>query len=79
MKSLSQVKLSDEEIDRLKAVKPGVEVVVGSGRENELQEIIDADIYFGRIPRSIFLEAKTLRWVPDMVVNGKGILTPALS
>jgi len=78
MKILSQVKLSDEEIDRLKAAKPGVEVVVGSSRENELHEIADADIYFGRIPQPVFLAAKKLRWVQVFGAGVESCMFPEL-
>lgn len=72
MKILSQVTLSNEEIDRLKAVLPELEVVVEPNIEGELKEIEDADIFFGRIPREVFIKAKKLKWVQ---VFGAGVET----
>jgi phosphoglycerate dehydrogenase-like enzyme len=72
MKILSQVTLSNEEIERLKSVLPGLEVVVETGIEGELREVEDADIFFGRIPREVFIKGKNLKWVQ---VFGAGVET----
>ena len=72
MKILSQVELSDEEIVRLKSALPGLEVVVAPGEEQELKEVADTDIFFGRIPRSVFIAGKKLKWVQ---VFGAGVET----
>lgn len=72
MKILSQVKLEDVEIKRLKTVVPCLDVVVALSIDDALKEIVDSDIFFGRIPRPVFLEAKLLRWVQ---VRGAGVET----
>lgn len=72
MKILSQVELKDEEIERLKTVLPGLKVVVAPGVDEELEEIADSDIFFGRIPRPVFLAAKQLKWIQ---VFGAGVET----
>jgi phosphoglycerate dehydrogenase-like enzyme len=72
MKIVSQVELSNEEIDRLKSVVSGLEVVVATEEDQELEEIADADIFFGRIPQSVFIAGKNLKWVQ---VFGAGVET----
>jgi len=73
MKILSQVELKDEEIERLKAELPGLEVVVaGYSMDDALREIVNADIFFGRIPQKVFLAAKQLKWIQ---VFGAGVET----
>ena len=73
MKILSQVQLKDEEILRLKEVAPDTEIVVGGhDAEEMIKEVADADIFFGRISRPIFLAAKKLKWVQ---VFGAGVET----
>ncbi len=72
MKILSQVELEEKEIERLKAELPGLEVVVAPGIEKEMQEIVDSDIFFGRIPQSVFIAGKKLKWVQ---VFGAGVET----
>lgn len=72
MKILSQVELEEKEIERLKAELPGLEVVVAPSIEKEMEEIVDADIFFGRIPRSVFIAGKKLKWVQ---VFGAGVET----
>lgn len=72
MKILSQIRLKDEEIEKLKEVVPDLKVVVARGMDDALKEIVDSDIFFGRIPRPVFLAAKRLRWVQ---VFGAGVET----
>lgn len=72
MKILSQVELEEKEIERLKAELPGLEVVVAPSIEKEMEEIVDADIFFGRIPQSVFIAGKKLKWVQ---VFGAGVET----
>ncbi|MGQ9610253.1 MAG: D-2-hydroxyacid dehydrogenase [bacterium] len=72
MKILSQVELEEKEIERLKAELPSLEVVVAPSIEKEMEEIVDADIFFGRIPQSVFIAGKNLKWVQ---VFGAGVET----
>jgi len=72
MKIVSQVELSNEEIERLKAVVSGLEVVVAPEEEREIKEIADAEIFFGRITQSVFVAGKKLKWVQ---VFGAGVET----
>ncbi len=73
MKILSNVKLEDEEIARLKAVVTDLDVaVVGGDIDDALKEIGDSDVFFGRIPQRVFLAAKKLRWIQ---VFGAGVET----
>jgi len=72
MKILSQVVLEDEEIKRLKTISKGLEVVVAPSTDDAVKEAADADVFFGRIPRPVFLEAKKLRWIQ---VFGAGVET----
>ncbi len=72
MKILSQVELEEIEIERLKAELPNLKVVVAPSIEKEMEEIVDADIFFGRIPQSVFIAGKKLRWVQ---VFGAGVET----
>ena len=72
MKILSQVQLEDEEIKKLKAVMPDLEVVTARSMNDALNEIVDSDIFFGRIPLEVFLAAKQLCWIQ---VFGAGVET----
>jgi len=76
MKILSQVDLSNEEVQRLKSVVSDLDVVVAPGEEQEIKEVVDADIFFGRIPRSVFIAGKKLKWVQ---VFGAGVETQFFS
>jgi len=79
MKILSQVELKGEEIARLKAVVPDLEVlVVGRSMDDALKEISDSDIFFGRIPRPLFLAAKRLRWVQAFGAGVETCIFPEL-
>ncbi len=77
MKILSQVKLSDEEVERLKAVTAGVKVVMAE-REDALREMADSDIYFGRIQQPLFVAAKKLRWVQVFGAGVESCMFPEL-
>ncbi|MBD3182340.1 D-2-hydroxyacid dehydrogenase [Candidatus Poribacteria bacterium] len=73
MKIVSQVKLTEEEIARLKSVSPDVEIkIAGYDFKNAAKEIVNADIFFGRIPCEVFREGKQLKWVQ---VFGAGVET----
>jgi len=72
MKILSQIELKDDEINRLKEVAPDLEVVVAPSVDQELKEIADTDIFLGRIPQSVFVAAKQLKWIQ---VIGAGVET----
>ena len=72
MKIVSQVELEDEEIKKLKAIVPDLEVVLARGVDDALAEIPDTDIFLGRIPQALFREARQLKWVQSF---GAGVET----
>jgi phosphoglycerate dehydrogenase-like enzyme len=78
MKILSQVRLENQEIERLKAVVPDLEVVAAHSADDMLKEIIDSDIFFGRIPQPVFLAAERLRWVQVMGAGVETCIFPEL-
>ena len=78
MKILSQVQFEDKEIARLKAVASDLEVVVAESMADALEEIADADIFFGRIPQPVFRAARQLRWVQAMGAGVETCMFPEL-
>src|SRR5438874_10139568 len=63
--------LRDEELEQLRAVAPGAQIVPASG-ETLLREIVDADGFYGGPTPELLARAKRLRWVQ---VNSAGIET----
>jgi phosphoglycerate dehydrogenase-like enzyme len=79
MKILSQIELKDEEIEGLKTAAPDLEVVVaGLSMDDALKEIVDSDIFLGRIPRPVFLAAERLRWVQAFGAGVETCIFPEL-
>ena len=72
MKIVVQEGLSSEEMARLTSLFPDMDVVTAESEDEALEAIVDAEIYFGRIPRSVFLKANKLRWIQ---VFGAGVET----
>jgi phosphoglycerate dehydrogenase-like enzyme len=55
--------VTDEWVDRIKAVAPGCEVCVARTHEEGMREIVDADAAYGNVVPEIFGKAKKLRWI----------------
>ncbi|HIE27785.1 TPA: D-2-hydroxyacid dehydrogenase [Candidatus Poribacteria bacterium] len=76
MKVLLVVGLSDEHIGRIKAVSDQIEVVVSQSHEEQLAEVVDADVIFGGFNREIFQRAEKLKLVQVTSAGVDGILFP---
>jgi phosphoglycerate dehydrogenase-like enzyme len=53
----------ENELERLRRDLPEVEFVVASGNDEVSREIVDADGFFGWLPRDAYLQAKRLKWI----------------
>ena len=55
--------VSEADIESIRAVGGGAEVVVTSDPQAALTQIVDADVVFGFVSRRMYLAAQKLRWV----------------
>ena len=76
MKVLLVIDLSDEQIGRIKAVSDGIEVVIPQSREEQLAEVVDADVIFGGFNREMFQRAEKLKYVQGTGAGVDGMLFP---
>ena len=53
----------------LESVSRRVKAVAAHSDEDLLREITNADVVYGRLPRTPFLKAKRLRWVQSIGVG----------
>ena len=65
--------ISDEHLDDLRASFPDVTFRPASAEEDQKREIADADVFFGRPTREVFLAADRLRWIQWMGTGIDGI------
>ncbi len=64
--------------EQLESVSPRVVAVAAHSDGDLLQEIADAEVVFGRLPRAPFLEARRLRWVQSIGVGFETMLYPEM-
>ena len=76
MKVLLVIGLSNEQIGRIKAVSDGIEVVIPESREEQLAEVVDADVIFGGFSREMFQRAEKLKYVQVTGAGVDGVLFP---
>lgn len=76
MKVLILLGLSDEQVNRIKAVSDSVNVVLPKTREEQLAEVVDTDVIFGGFNRPLFDQAQRLKWVQVTSAGVDGLLFP---
>lgn len=59
---LTLSRLAEADLDRIRHAGGGAEVVVADS-DSALAEVVDAEVVFGFVPRSMYLVARKLRWV----------------
>lgn len=64
--------------EELESVSPRVKAVATHSDEDLLREIADADVVYGRLPRTPFLKAERLRWVQSIGVGFETMLYPEM-
>ncbi len=64
--------------DDYNAVSSEVNAVAAHTDEALLEEIVDADVVFGRLPKEPFLAAKQLKWVQSIGVGFETMLYPEM-
>lgn len=64
--------------DDYNAVSPEINAVAARTDETLLEEIVDADVVLGRLPRDPFLAAKQLKWVQSIGVGFETMLYPEM-
>jgi phosphoglycerate dehydrogenase-like enzyme len=62
----------------LDAAGPGARLVEAADRARQREEIVDADVLFGRVPNELFLLARRLRYYHSIGAGVDAILTPEL-
>ena len=63
MKVVVAAMATDQYLAELRSSFPDVEFVSADGEEAQRSEIVDADVFFGRPSRGVFLAAERLRWL----------------
>ena len=64
--------------EALESVSPRVKAVAAHSDEDLLLEIPDAEVVYGRLPRTPFLKARRLRWVQSIGVGFETMLYPEM-
>ena len=67
-----------EWVDDYNAVSPEVNAVAAHTVEALMDEIANADVVFGRMPKEAFLRAKNLKWVQSIGVGFETMLYPEM-
>ncbi|MBC8229329.1 D-2-hydroxyacid dehydrogenase [bacterium] len=76
MKVLLVIGLSNEQLGRIKAVSDRIEVVIPQSSEEQLAEVVDADVIFGGFNREMFQRAEKLKYVQVTGAGVDGVLFP---
>ena len=63
MKIVVAAMATDQYLEELRSSFPEVEFVPAESEEAQRREIVDADVFFGRPSRGVFLAAERLRWL----------------
>ena len=63
MKVTSTITLSERQLERIRAVSKGLDVVVASSREEQEAHLPDTDVLFGRFAPAVLDLAKEVKWV----------------
>lgn len=61
-------------IDQLKTISSRIDAVAVHSQEELMQEIVNAEVVYGRLPREHFLKASKLRWVQSIGVGFETML-----
>jgi len=76
MKVLVYYNFTDEQMDGLRAVVPGAEVVRAENEEEAVGLGEDAEVLLGHFPRPVFLGAPQLRWIQSFSAGLDKFLFP---
>ena len=68
--------VKERHVEEIRHCAEGYDVVVTDDREVQLEEIVDADVVFGSVGQSLFLQAKKLRWVQAVGAGIDSMLYP---
>ena len=74
MKILLNTALPDDQLARIRAVAPGVELFVPGDRQKALDLMPDAEVVFGGFNREMFVRGEKLRWVQVESAGVDGVL-----
>ncbi len=76
MKILINSDITSEQQQQIEAVSDTIQIVKPQNSEETFREIVDTDIVFGGFNRSLFENAKQLKWVQVWAAGVDGILFP---
>lgn len=76
MKVLVYYNFTDEQMEGLRAVAPGAEVIRVEGEEEAIHQAKDAEALLGHFPRPVFLAAPQLRWIQSFSAGLDKFLFP---
>lgn len=76
MKILINSKITSEQQHQIQEISDLIQIVIPNSPAVTLQEIVDTDIVFGGFNRSLYENAKQLKWVQVWAAGVDGILFP---
>ena len=76
MKILINTDITSEQQQQIESVSDEISLVRPQNSEEASQEIVDTDIVFGGFNRSLFENAKQLKWVQVLSAGVDGLLFP---
>ena len=76
MKILINTDITSEQQQQIETVSDALLIVRPQNSEEALREIVDTDIVFGGVNRSLFENAKQLKWVQVLAAGVDGLLFP---
>ena len=76
MKILINTNITSEQQQQIETVSDALSIVRPQNSEEALREIVDTDIVFGGVNRSLFENAKQLKWVQVLAAGVDGLLFP---
>ena len=76
MKILINSKITSEQQHQIQEISDLIQIVIPNSPAETLQEIVDTDIVFGGFNRSLYENAKQLKWVQVCAAGVDVILFP---
>ena len=76
MKILINAEIAPEQRQQIALISDSIDIVIPKSSEERSREIVDTDIVFGGFNRSLFENAKQLKWVQVWAAGVDGILFP---
>ena len=76
MKIMINTEVEPEHLQRIQLVSDDIQIVQPQGDEAQLKEIVDTDVILGGFSRTLFENARQLKWVQALGAGVDGVLFP---